>query len=197
MSAQSDVTGIMAIATGLDNNKVANFAYDDAAFAGDMVAGVATFDATVDQNVPDKDNTDLNPTVLIQGFQTEAASIPRRAANHFFGRISYNLNKLVNKFIAFLTTLQAFMAHNTNEYDASATYAQGDICYVTAVDSPYTRTMYINSSAAMMQGVQPPNTGWSEVTPSIAGGLSPPDASRERAVCFFSRSPDFLLPLLI
>jgi hypothetical protein len=150
-------------------NKVADFSYDDAAYAADQANGVASFNADADQNIPLASATDLNPTVLNQGFRTQGASIPRNAINHFWGRVSYNLNKIIDKFVAFLTTFQAAMAHNCNAYDPYAVYAALDTCYVVGGSPSFTRVMYINITGAPVSGHAPPDGAyWAEVTPSLA-----------------------------
>ena len=171
---QLAISEVKDIAAGLDENRVSNFAYDDTAFNSDEVAGVAVFDVDANQNVPDKDHTDLNPTVIAQGMHTQAASFPRSMINHFFGRISYNLNKVINKLVVFFTTMQAALAHNSNEYDPNAHYAGGDICYQTLASAPFTRTLYMNTSGGELLGDEPPSGNWTEVPPSltaVAAGL--------------------------
>lgn len=130
MPTQNDLNALKVLLAKLDSNRVANLSYTDAAFTGDIVDGVDAFNVTAENNIPTKAHTDLNSTVINKGFRTQAASIPRMTANHFFGRVSYNLNKLIQKFIGFVDSIAAHFAHNMSEYDDSATYAPGDACYV-------------------------------------------------------------------
>jgi len=182
MSTQSDIGTIKTVVGKLGANPVANFAYDDAALAADTdlaINGVGLFNADADQNVPDKSHTDLNQTVLFQGFQTQGASLPRNAQNHFFGRVSYNLNKLITKLILFLAGYLAALAHNCAEYDPSATYQIGDTCYVISGSGagPYTKTTYRQIYSGPISGVSPPEGAhWSVVSSSNAmavGGTTP------------------------
>ena len=171
-TTQQQAQAQQAIVHAIDTsgaNKVADFSYDDAAYAADQANGVASFNADADQNIPLASATDLNPTVLNQGFRTQGASIPRNAINHFWGRVSYNLNKVIDKFVAFLGTFQAAMAHNCNAYDPYAVYAALDTCYVVGGSPFFTRVMYINITGAPVSGHAPPDGAyWAEVTPSLA-----------------------------
>lgn len=95
----------------LTSNKVANFAYTDTAYENDNADGVQTYDYAQEQNIPLATPSVMttNPTVLTKGFRSQASSIPRMLMNHFFGRTSYNLNKvndivyaLIDKILSFL-----------------------------------------------------------------------------------------------
>jgi hypothetical protein len=179
MSAQSDVGDILAKVTGLDGNRVANFSYTDAAFDGDVVAGSDVFNVSADMNVPTKNGTDYNPTVLAKGARTQAASIPKNGLNHFFGRISYNLNKLVQKMVSFVSIFMSSLAHNCNEYDASASYAIGDTCYVISTAAGVTvKTTFIrtSSSPTLIKGIAPTDTdNWSPVKIAVAANATSAD----------------------
>jgi len=86
---------IQSIVNGLDRNKIANFGYSDKAFNEDLVDGKEAFNSEAEQNIPKASCTDYHPSLLRYGAQSQAASIPRRAWNHFIGRASYNVNKVV------------------------------------------------------------------------------------------------------
>ena len=171
MSTQSDIKALEGIVTGLENNPVAKFSYTDAALAGDIVDGVPAYDSGAEQNVPLAANTDFNATILNKGVRTQAASMPRNAINHFFGRVSYNLNKLVQKFHSFLTADLASRAHNANDYDDSATYLVGDVCYSVATDGVlYTKRYFRRIGAGSTIGVSVDNsTYWKQLMPKDIG----------------------------
>ena len=133
MTTQGDIQLIQNIIDGLDRNPVARFSYTQDAFDGDDADGVSLFDHTAGQNIPAAANTDYNPTVIDRGIRTQGASIPRMAWNHYIGRLSYNVNKLVQKTLKFLTVYRAALAHNANRYDLNAQYKTGDICFVSAL----------------------------------------------------------------
>lgn len=99
MSIISELTGIINILSNLRNNKVANFAYKDAAYNNDQPDGTSTYNPANNNNIPSAsaDTLDTNPTVLSEGMRSQASVLTRMLVNHFFGRVSYNLNKTVDK----------------------------------------------------------------------------------------------------
>lgn len=167
MSTQSDIALIRSVVAGLDANRLARFSYTDAAFSADTVAGVDTFDVNAEQNVPKLTKTDYADKVLDKGLRTQGASVPRNAMNHFFGRTSYNLNKLVSKLLGFIDATSASIAHNAGEYDANAAYKAGDMCYLLSGTSPLlTYTLYerVSASPAAITGIAPGDANhWREV----------------------------------
>jgi hypothetical protein len=129
MSIQNDLQLIQNIITKLNDNRVARFAYTQEAFDGDIVDGVDVFDITAEQNVPKANKTDYNQTILSKGIRAQGASIPRMGWNHYVGRLSFNLNKFIQKVLAFVGLYRSSLAHNAAEYDNSADYKTGDVCY--------------------------------------------------------------------
>jgi hypothetical protein len=147
VSAQSDLQLIQNIITRLDANPVARFSYTPDAFDNDIIEGVDVFDVNAAQNVPNADKTDYNPAVTNKGVRAQGASIPRMGWNHYVGRLSYNLNKFLQKFRSFLGLYRASLAHNAAEYDSSAAYKTGDVCYtVETVDNVKVYTWYRRKS---------------------------------------------------
>jgi len=114
----------------LENNPVATFSYTDKAFEDDVIDGVENYDFHSEQNIPKETRTDFNPTILQKGMRSQASSIPRDGLNHFFGRVSFNLNKLVQLVKSFLIYMTAFSAHNCNEYNPNMAYKINDLCYI-------------------------------------------------------------------
>lgn len=173
MSTQSDIALIRGILDGIDKNRVAKFAYTDVALANDIVAGVDTFDVNAEQNVPKETKTDYNDKVLTKGIRSQGASYPRMAQNHFFGRVSYNLNKLAQKFLEFLDINAATIAHNAAEYDPNAKYKPGDTCYVIAGTSPlitYTLYQRISPTPDTITGIAPTDTNhWKDAVYKTGG----------------------------
>jgi hypothetical protein len=129
MSTQNDLQLIQNVITRLNANPVARLSYTQNAFDNDIIEGVDVFDINADQNIPKADKTDYNQTIINKGVRAQGASIPRMGWNHYVGRPSFNLNKLVQKFLAFLGIYRSSLAHNAAEYDSSAAYKTGDICY--------------------------------------------------------------------
>lgn len=93
-----DLEEINYLANKLANNKVANFAYTQEAYEYNKIDGVSEYDVNNAQNIPiaDAETLDVNSTVLDKGYRSQASSITRMLMNHFLGRTSYNLNKVVD-----------------------------------------------------------------------------------------------------
>ena len=87
---------IKAVEDTLTLNKVARFAYTDEAYETNDANGVSDYDVNRQQNIPvaNSDILKVNETILSKGYRSQASSLTRMLVNHFFGRISYNLNKL-------------------------------------------------------------------------------------------------------
>lgn len=95
----------------LTNNKVSNFAYDNDAYANDNANGVAIYNYNNHNNIPVSDPSviKVNPTVVAKGFRSQFSTLPRMLVNHFFGRISYNLNKTVDVLNGLLSSLYSYI----------------------------------------------------------------------------------------
>ncbi len=92
---------------GLTRNKVVRFSYTQCAYDTDNVNGVTEYNYSCEQNIPTADPSvvKVNETVLSKGYRSQASSLTRMLINHFFGRVSYNLNKINDNFKSFLTSL--------------------------------------------------------------------------------------------
>jgi len=158
MSTQSDIQLIQGILDGLDRNPVARFSYTQEAFDQDDVDGVELFNHAAGQNIPKASKADYNPTIIDRGVRTQGASIPRMGWNHYVGRLSYNLNKTVQKLFSFFGVYRANLAHNANDYDSSAQYKKGDICFGTEeIDSVKVYTWYqrVSNSPEVISNIPP------------------------------------------
>ena len=91
-----DLSAIKEVEDKIVANKVARFAYTDEAYMTNDANGVAEYDVNKAQNIPTADASVLkvNETVLSKGYRAQASSVTRMLLNHFFGRMSYNLNKV-------------------------------------------------------------------------------------------------------
>lgn len=87
----------------LKNSKVARFSYKAEAYANDDIEGVENYDYSRDMNIPLATHTDFDTDVLSIGARTHFSSVPKNGLNHFFGRVSYNLNKVLDFLVDFLT----------------------------------------------------------------------------------------------
>ena len=108
---KEEIEAIKSLQDGIVKNKVANFAYTDEAYTKNNADGVKIYDINQSQNipVPDPDVLKVNPTVLTKGYRAQASSVTRMVVNHFFGRTSYNLNKVNDFFLSLLTKLSAYL----------------------------------------------------------------------------------------
>ena len=157
MATQNDLQETETIIDGLEANKVATLSYTQAAYNADTVTGVSSFNVLQEQNIPNAASTELNPSILAKGFRAESSSIPRDTLNHFWGRTSYNLNKLVAQNKKLLTIIQKAFASNNFEYDADAAYETGNVCYT--IDNDLMTLYYRHSSSpTTITGIVPTNT---------------------------------------
>ena len=102
-----DLSAIKEVEDKIVANKVARFAYTDEAYTTNDANGVAEYDVSKEQNIPNADASVLkvNETVLSKGYRAQASSVTRMLLNHFFGRMSYNLNKVNDIVSNLITTL--------------------------------------------------------------------------------------------
>lgn len=102
-----DLSAIKEVEDKIVANKVARFAYTDRAYTTNEAKGVAEYDVSKEQNIPTADASVLkvNETVLDRGYRAQASSVTRMLLNHFFGRMSYNLNKVNDIVSNLITTL--------------------------------------------------------------------------------------------
>ena len=102
-----DLSAIKEVEDKIITNKVARFAYTDEAYTTNDANGVAEYDVNKAQNIPTADASVLkvNETVLSKGYRAQASSVTRMLLNHFFGRMSYNLNKVNDIVSNLITTL--------------------------------------------------------------------------------------------
>lgn len=95
------------------NNSVTNFAYTAVAYDRDDANGRTVFDPDAENNIPVRTNSiiKLNPFVTNKGLRDQSSSFPKMFINHFFGRVSYNLNKTVDVLYGLLDTLASFIGN--------------------------------------------------------------------------------------
>ena len=90
------------LAAELKEYKVANFAYTQKAYEENDIAGYdgenTFYEFDNENNIPAPVLTllDVNQTVLDKGYRNKATTPTRNMLNHIFGRVSYNLNKLID-----------------------------------------------------------------------------------------------------
>ena len=112
--------------------KVAPFAYTQTAYDANTYEGVDSYAYAQEQNIPNGTATILttNETVLSKGIRAQASSLSRMLVNHFFGRTSYNLNKIHDFFKTFLKAFKKHLAQDCNLYSSTNTYYKDDICFI-------------------------------------------------------------------
>lgn len=123
-----DLNTIKGVEDTLTSNKVANFAYTDAAYAANEANGVETYNPNRDYNIPvgTPSVMKVNSTVLQRGWRAQASSITRMLMNHFLGRLSYNLNKANDNISSLLSTL---ISHSGTANGFATLDADGRIPY--------------------------------------------------------------------
>lgn len=114
-----DLSAIKEVEDKIVANKVAHFAYTEEAYTTNDANGVAEYDVNKDQNIPTADASVLkvNETVLSKGYRAQASSVTRMLLNHFFGRMSYNLNKVNDNVSNLIATL---IRHSGTDKDVTA-----------------------------------------------------------------------------
>ena len=107
MAINTDLTNLKNLEEGLVNNKVINFSYTQNAYNCNDVNGVYNYDVCCGNNIPvaDASIVKINDTVVTKGYRSKASSITRMLVNHIFGRVSYNLNKVHDNFLTFISSM--------------------------------------------------------------------------------------------
>ena len=107
MSITSDLTPIKNRADGLANNKVTNFAYDQTAYTENTVASPESYDWSQHNNIPQQTTSDMKmtETFIDKGWRLRFPILNKYFFNAFFGRVSYNLNKLTDFFASAMNAL--------------------------------------------------------------------------------------------
>ena len=113
------------------SGRMAQFAYDSEAYQSDMADGTATYNYGNHQNIPlgNAGTLNVDGQILDKGVRSQASSITRMMLNHFFGRASYNVNKMADYMKATFELLLAFMKEGSNAWSPTTTYVAGDLVY--------------------------------------------------------------------
>lgn len=143
-----------SIKDGLDNDvtTVPRFGYTSAALANDTgIAGHNTYSDNNDNNVPTSEGTYLTNQEREKGFRDTLNTLSREFFTHFFGRVSYNFNKLRNMLSGFMDTYKKDYAHNFREYDSNITYGSGDVCFFVVQGVRYCFVSLAASNTAVIE----------------------------------------------
>lgn len=116
-----------------------------------------------DNRIPDNSASALETSeaMLNSGIQTQGTSISRLFQNHFTGRMSFNLNMVIDTIVRLFMQLTRFNARNANEYDAFQTYRPGDVVYtVVNIGTINIFQWYIRTAQSPdgITGIPPTNT---------------------------------------
>lgn len=163
-----DLTSIKNVEDTLVANKVARFSYTDTAYTNNDANGVDTYDFNHEQNIPNPTTSVLkvNSTVLDKGYRSQASSITRMLVNHFFGRVSYNLNKINDNMSSLIATLRA----HTGTANGFATLdSNGRIPYSQLPESAIELKGYWNASTNTPTLADGTGTNGDEYIVDIAG----------------------------
>lgn len=102
--ALSDFNHIKDVIAALDIQRPSRFGFTEAAVNAtgqaeiDALSGEYIIDDSSQINsIPSADMVGFDPIIIDIGLRTQAATAPRMALNHFFGRLSLNLLKLTDK----------------------------------------------------------------------------------------------------
>ena len=115
----------------VSSGRMAQFAYDSTAYQDDTAEGTATYNYGNHQNIPlgNAGTLNVDGQILDKGVRSQASSITRMMLNHFFGRASYNVNKMADYMKAMLDTLLVFMREGSNAWSPTTSYVAGDLVY--------------------------------------------------------------------
>ena len=108
MPIAEDLQTLKTNEQALVSNKVARFAYTQRAYDNNLVASQTDYDYNRDMNVPQGTASIMrvNQTIIDKGWRAQASSLTRMLMNHFLGRLSYNVNKIHDNFLSFITSMQ-------------------------------------------------------------------------------------------
>lgn len=128
------------------SGRMAQFAYDSTAYQDDTAEGTATYNFGNHQNIPlgNAGTLNVDGQILDKGVRSQASSITRMMLNHFFGRSSYNVNKMADYIKSILDTLLAFLKEGSNAWSPTTTYVAGDLVYfVSTINEVATKRTFV------------------------------------------------------
>lgn len=123
----TDIQEVQTTASILNDNRVTKFAYTDKAFDSNIVEWEGTYNYNASNNIPS--DTGLSDESQEYGFGSKSGTLPRSFMNHYFGRISYNINKIIQALKNLLEGMLMDYASNISEYSENVKYQKGDVCF--------------------------------------------------------------------
>lgn len=137
---QTEVSGI---------SDIPRFGYKAAALTSDDgIPGHNEYADSNDNNIPLTDGTELSLQEQEKGFRANLDTLSRAFFTHFFGRSSFNINKLKALLSSVLGTYKSDYTHNFRKWDSTATYASGDVCFLVANGIRYCFKSLVNSNTS-------------------------------------------------
>lgn len=107
MSLSTDLQDVQSKINSLRNNKVTKFAYDQTAYNNNTVESPPEYSWSNHNNIPAGTPSAMKITEEQQdkGFRLKFPILPKLFTDHFFGRASYNLNKVTDFMYNFVTAI--------------------------------------------------------------------------------------------
>lgn len=123
----------------VDNTEsIPRFGYTASALlTNDGITGHNAYSDNNSNNIPLADGTQLSLQEIEKGFRDNISTLSRAFLTHFFGRSSYNINRMRTLLSSVLGTCKADYAHNFRAWDSTATYMENDVCFLVAYGIRY------------------------------------------------------------
>ena len=126
---------------------IPRFGYTASALlTNDGITGHNEYSDNNSNNIPLADGTQLSLQEIEKGFRDNISTLSRAFLTHFFGRSSYNINRMRTLLSSVLGTCKADYAHNFRAWDGTATYMENDVCFLVANGIRYCFKSLVNNN---------------------------------------------------
>lgn len=134
----------------VDNTEsIPRFGYTASALlTDDGIEGHNEYSDNNANNIPLADGTQLSLQEIEKGFRDNISTLSRAFLTHFFGRSSYNINRMRTLLSDVLETGKADYAHNFRMWDSTAVYSEDDVCFVVANGIRYCFKSLVDSNSS-------------------------------------------------
>lgn len=138
--------------TVVDNTEtVPVFGYKASALNTDAgIEGHNEYSDNNDNNIPLADGTQLSLQEIEKGFRDNISTLSRAFFTHFFGRSSFNINKMRSLLSEVLETCKADYTHNFRAWDSTAVYNETDVCFLVAYGIRYCFKSLVDNNTAVI-----------------------------------------------
>jgi hypothetical protein len=156
--ALSDFNHIKDVIAALDIQRPSRFGFTEAAVnaTGQAEIDALTGEYIIDDgsqinSIPAADMVGFDPIIIDIGLRTQAATVPRMAFNHFFGRLSLNLLKLTDKLNLLVRDhlVNRYITPSGNVTEHITVAHQADTIQIIQHQSPLSASEPITASAAV------------------------------------------------